>query len=142
MRRFFRKPAADGAPTGSAEPQAPLVLVIDDSLTETRVLAHTLSKAGYRVEMAADGREGVDLARRLRPDLILMDIVMPALNGFEATRLLQRDEATAGIPIVMITSKDQPTDRTWGLRQGAVDYLVKPVDSEALLGRIRAILGR
>lgn len=117
------------------------VLVIDDSPTETRILAHILRKAGYRVETAADGLEGVEMARRLRPDLILMDVIMPALNGFQATRMLHRDAATAAIPIVIITTKDQPTDRTWGLRQGAADYLVKPVVPAELLRRIRAILG-
>jgi twitching motility two-component system response regulator PilH len=75
------------------------------------------------------------------PDLILMDVIMPALNGFQATRMLHRDEATAQIPIIILSTKDQPTDRTWGLRQGAVDYLVKPVDMVELLGRIRTILG-
>jgi twitching motility two-component system response regulator PilH len=117
------------------------VLVIDDSPTETRILGHSLTKAGYRVESACDGLEGVEMARRLLPNLILMDVIMPALNGFQATRMLNRDEATSQIPIIILSTKDQPTDRTWGLRQGAVDYLVKPVDMAELLGRIRAILG-
>jgi twitching motility two-component system response regulator PilH len=141
MRPLFRKSSAASAPEDTDETAGPLVLVIDDSPTETRILGHTLTKAGFRVETASDGVEGVEMARRLLPDLILMDVIMPSLNGFQATRMLHRDESTAEIPIIIITTKDQPTDRTWGLRQGAVDYLVKPVDPVELLGRIRAILG-
>jgi twitching motility two-component system response regulator PilH len=141
MRPLFSKPAVKDAPADADERSTPLVLVIDDSPTETRILGHILVKAGFRVESAADGVEGVEMARRLLPDLILMDVIMPALNGFQATRMLHRDAVTAEIPIIIITTKDQPTDRTWGLRQGAVDYLVKPVDPVELLGRIRAILG-
>lgn len=141
MRPLLRKPGENDATGRGDDSSPPLVLVIDDSPTETRILGHTLTKAGYRVEIAGDGLEGVDAARRLIPDLILMDVIMPGLNGFQATRMLHRDEATAQIPIIILSTKDQPTDRTWGLRQGAVDYLVKPVDMTALLGRIRAILG-
>jgi len=141
MRPLFRKSGVEPAPEDGDETSGPLVLVIDDSPTETRILGHTLTKAGFRVETASDGVEGVEMARRLLPDLILMDVIMPSLNGFQATRMLHRDESTAEIPIIIITTKDQPTDRTWGLRQGAVDYLVKPVDPVELLGRIRAILG-
>jgi twitching motility two-component system response regulator PilH len=141
MRPIIHKPGVNDAPAQVEESSAPLVLVIDDSPTETRILGHTLIKAGYRVEIAVNGLEGVEMARRLMPDLILMDVIMPALNGFQATRMLSRDAATARIPIVILSTKDQSTDRTWGLRQGAVDYLVKPVDMAELLGRIRAILG-
>jgi twitching motility two-component system response regulator PilH len=116
------------------------ILVVDDSPTELLLFGNALRKAGYRVETASNGEEGVRMARRLHPDLILMDVVMPVLNGFQATRQLQRDAATAGIPVIMVTTKDQETDRTWGLRQGALDYLVKPVDTEALVERIRVAL--
>jgi twitching motility two-component system response regulator PilH len=151
MSLFTRKsgPSADPAeraPAGSAElsgdePKA-TVLVVDDSPTETRIYANTLSQAGYRVESAADGEQGVEMARRLKPDVIIMDVIMPTLNGFQATRMLHRDAETAAIPIVIVTTKDQPTDRTWGLRQGAVDYLVKPVSPAALLAVVRSVLGR
>ena len=117
-------------------------MIVDDSPTETRIFTNTLTQAGYRVEAATDGEKGVEMARRLRPDAILMDVIMPTLNGFQATRLLHRDTATANIPIIMVTTKDQPTDRTWGMRQGAVDYLVKPVAPAALLACIRAALQR
>lgn len=141
MRRFLRPenpPAQDSSATGV--PPA-TVLIVDDSPTETRILSTTLTKAGYRVETAANGEEGVEIARQIRPDIILMDVIMPVLNGFQATRMLRRDAGTADIPIIMVTTKDMQTDRTWGLRQGANEYLVKPVDRGMLIERIRAILG-
>lgn len=124
----------------SADP-AVTVLVVDDSPTETHILTTILTKAGYRVETAANGEEGVEAARRLHPNVILMDVIMPVLNGYQATRILRGDVATADIPIIMVTTKDMQTDRTWGLRQGANDYLVKPVDRQMLLERIRDLLG-
>jgi twitching motility two-component system response regulator PilH len=117
------------------------VLVVDDSLTETTIFRNTLIKAGFRVETASSGEEGVQIAQRLQPDLILMDVVMPGLNGFQATRMLKRDPATAQIPVIIVTTKDQQTDRTWGLRQGAADYLVKPVAPPALVARVKEALG-
>ncbi|KXX63883.1 response regulator [Marichromatium sp. AB32] len=116
------------------------MLVVDDSPTETRIFAKVLTQAGYRVETATNGEEAIAVARRSHPDLILMDVVMPVLNGFQATRMLQRDAETADIPVIMVTTKDQQTDRTWGLRQGAVDYLIKPVDAATLLDRVRVAL--
>lgn len=144
---FFGKsePAAgprDPAPDGPGDGPLATVLVVDDSPTETRIYVNTLSQAGYRVESAADGEQGVEMARRLKPDAIIMDVIMPTLNGFQATRMLHRDAETAAIPIIIVTTKDQPTDRTWGLRQGAVDYLVKPVAPAALLAVVRSVLGR
>lgn len=133
---FRRKDGLGDEPEGPSGTPA-TVLVVDDSPTETRIFVNALVKAGFRVETARDGEQGVEMARRLRPDLILMDVIMPVLNGFQATRMLHRDEATADIPVIMVTTKDQQTDRTWGLRQGAVDYLVKPVDTAELLERIR-----
>lgn len=142
MRGFFRKKGADadarGADVGGA---SGTILVVDDSPTEIRIFGEALRKAGFRVATASNGEEGVAMARRLHPDLILMDVVMPVLNGFQATRQLQRDAATADIPVIMVTTKDQETDRTWGLRQGARDYLVKPVDADELVARIRNALG-
>nr|WP_246172982.1 response regulator [Thermochromatium tepidum] len=117
-----------------------MVLIVDDSPTETHILSTLLKKAGYRVEVACNGEEGVACARALHPDIILMDVIMPVLNGYQATRLLRRDAETADIPIIMVTTKDLQTDRTWGLRQGATDYLTKPVDRELLLERIRTLL--
>ena len=151
MSLFSRKSDSPADPPQRAPTESPevtgdspkaTVLVVDDSPTETRIYTNTLSQAGYRVESASDGEQGVEMARRLKPDVIIMDVIMPTLNGFQATRMLHRDAETAAIPIVIVTTKDQPTDRTWGLRQGAVDYLVKPVSPAALLAVVRSVLGR
>jgi twitching motility two-component system response regulator PilH len=140
MKRFFQRTDTADTPAEAPSGTGATVLVVDDSPTETRIFVNALVKAGFRVETASNGEQGVEMARRLRPDLILMDVIMPVLNGFQATRMLHRDEATADIPVIMVTTKDQQTDRTWGLRQGAVDYLVKPVDTTELLARIRGRL--
>jgi twitching motility two-component system response regulator PilH len=147
MRGFFRKKRSDPPePLDAAaglvrEGRRRSILIVDDSPTATHILFNTLIKAGFMVETAANGEEGVDMAVRLHPDVILMDVVMPKLNGFQATRQLRRDPSTADIPVIIITNKNQETDRTWGLRQGAVDYLVKPVDPGKLLERIKAAVG-
>jgi twitching motility two-component system response regulator PilH len=118
------------------------ILVVDDSPTEQYVLKGILEGAGYNVVTASDGEGGVEQARNSKPDLILMDVVMPGMNGFQATRKLSRDPETSAIPIIMVTTKGQETDRTWGMRQGAKDYLVKPVLAAELLNKIKAVLGR
>ena len=115
------------------------VLVIDDSPTERYILADLLSRGGYEVITAENGEEGIEKARSERPDLILMDVVMPGLNGYQATRTLTRDETTKDIPIIVCTSKGQETDKIWGLRQGAYDYLTKPINGEELLIKIAAL---
>lgn len=117
------------------------VLIVDDSPTELYVLSKILEQASYQVVTANDGEEGLARAKAEQPDLILMDVVMPGLNGFQATRKLRRDPATQHIPVIMVTTKDQDTDREWGLRQGASDYMVKPVNGDALLEKIRGLLG-
>lgn len=115
------------------------ILVVDDSPTERHVMSELLVRSGYQVITAENGEEGVEKARREKPDLILMDVVMPGLNGYQATRTLSRDETTKQIPIIVCTSKGQETDRIWGLRQGALDYLVKPVNAVELLAKIAEI---
>jgi twitching motility two-component system response regulator PilH len=117
-----------------------LVLIVDDSPTDVHVMQKALEQGGFRTAAAADGDEAIRKARELHPDLILMDIVMPGLNGFQATRQLANDPETRSIPVIMVTSKAQESDRVWGLRQGAVDYLVKPVASEQLLRKAQAAL--
>lgn len=117
------------------------ILIVDDSPTEVHVLSKYLKDAGHETVSAADGQSGVDTAKQEMPDLVLMDVVMPGLNGFQATRKLNRDPATAHIPVVMVTTKDQDTDREWGMRQGAKAYLVKPVSAEALLDQVKALIG-
>ena len=109
------------------------VLIIDDSLTETRIFKSLLEAHGYQVSVACNGREGIEVAQAIQPDLILMDVVMPLLNGFQATRELSRNPATAHIPIIVCSSKSAKTDRLWALRQGAKEYLVKPVKVKELL---------
>lgn len=146
MRRLFRKSSlSDQDPNApdtevSSETAAATVLVVDDSPTETRILSNLLVKAGYHVETATNGQEAIEITQRIHPDLILMDVIMPVLNGYQATRMLRRDVATADIPIIMVTTKDMQTDQAWGLRQGANDYLVKPIDRDDLLERIRRLL--
>ena len=118
----------------------PLILIVDDSPTEVHVMQRALEKHGFRTAVAGDGAEGVRLAREIHPDLIFMDVVMPGVNGFQATRKLASDPDTKSIPVIMVTSKDQETDRIWGMRQGAVDYLVKPVSMEKLIEKAQAAL--
>ena len=115
------------------------ILVVDDSPTERHVLLDLLTRNGYQVITAESGEEGIEKAKAELPDLILMDVVMPGLNGYQATRTLTRDEATKNIPIIVCTSKGQETDKIWGLRQGAQDYLIKPVNGDELLAKIAAI---
>ncbi|MCE9570022.1 MAG: response regulator [Rhodocyclales bacterium] len=115
------------------------VLIIDDSPTERHILSQLLLSGGYEVSTAESGEEGIERAKQIKPDLILMDVVMPGTNGFQATRALSRDEATKSIPVIICTTKDQETDKVWGMRQGAQDYVTKPVDGPALLAKIAAL---
>ena len=114
------------------------ILVVDDSPIERHVLTELLIKNGYQVISADSGERAVAIARQELPDLILMDVVMPGMNGYQATRTISRDEGTRHIPIIMCTSKSEETDKIWGMRQGAQDYLVKPLDHAALLAKIAA----
>ncbi|MGD8841971.1 MAG: twitching motility response regulator PilH [Gammaproteobacteria bacterium] len=116
------------------------ILIVDDSPTEAHVLRSILERNGFDVETAGNGAKGIALARELRPDLVLMDVVMPGLNGFQATRQLSRDPETRGIPVIIVTTKDQDTDRVWGLRQGARDFLTKPVSEKTLMEKISVVL--
>ncbi|MDH3638502.1 MAG: response regulator [Gammaproteobacteria bacterium] len=115
------------------------VLVVDDSKTDLHLLAGYLSNNGYQPITASNGEEAIQKANNEHPDLILMDIVMPGMNGFEATRRLSRNPNTAAIPIVMVSMKNQETDRIWGKRQGARDFLEKPVDEDTLITKIRSL---
>ena len=117
------------------------ILIVDDSPTEMHILKSSVEDAGHVVITADTGEEGVARATEDHPDLILMDVVMPGMNGFQATRKISKNPETSSIPIVMVTTKDQDTDREWGLRQGAKGYLVKPVDGRELLHKIGELLG-
>ena len=115
------------------------ILLVDDSKTELHVLSELLTKNGYAVRTAENGEEAMRRLQEEKPDLILMDVVMPGQNGFQLTRAITRDPQFADVPVIMCTSKNQETDRVWGMRQGARDYIVKPVDQAELMGKIRAL---
>lgn len=118
-----------------------LVLIVDDSPTEQHIFCKALERHGYDTVVASDGEEAIEVALQMRPEVIVMDVVMPGMNGFQATRRLSKNPATANIPVVIVSSKGQETDRIWGLRQGAAQYLVKPVDSGQLVAAVEAALG-
>ena len=115
-------------------------LVVDDVATERERMLGILETAGWRVRTAMSGVQALESARLDPPDIIFMDIVMPGMNGYQATRTLTNDPVTSTIPIVMVTSKGQETDKIWGLRQGAIDYMVKPVSPAQLVAKAQATL--
>lgn len=115
------------------------IMVVDDSPTERLVLTDLLTRNGYTVVTAESGEQAISQAKQALPDLILMDVVMPGMNGYQATRTISREESTRHIPIIMCTSKDQETDKIWGMRQGARGYLVKPLDPIELLAKITSM---
>ena len=116
------------------------ILIVDDSPTEMFKLTGMLEKHGHVVLKAENGADGVALARQEKPDAVLMDIVMPGLNGFQATRQLSKDPETNHIPVIMVTTKDQETDMVWAKRQGAKDYITKPVDEQKLILTLKNVL--
>ena len=114
------------------------ILVVDDSKTELYFLSDLLGKRGYAVRTAENGEEALRRLGEEKPDLILMDVVMPGQNGFQLTRSITRDPRFAQVPVIMCTSKNQETDKVWGMRQGARDYIVKPVNGDELIAKIKA----
>ncbi len=108
------------------------ILIVDDSPSQLFQLKKIVEAMGHEAITAEDGQQGVEIAKREIPDLILMDVVMPNLNGFQATRTISRESTTAHIPIVLVTTKDQETDRVWGMRQGAKGYVTKPINENLL----------
>jgi twitching motility two-component system response regulator PilH len=118
----------------------PRILIVDDSPTEVFYFKEILIKHGFEAIEAMNGVDGISIALTEFPDLILMDVVMPGINGFQATRQISRNVTTKHIPIVIISTKDQATDRVWGKRQGAIDYLSKPVDEKHLINVINTYL--
>ena len=115
------------------------ILIVDDSPTERYYLTEMLERNGFTVTTAENGDDAMAKIRADRPELILMDVVMPGANGFQVTRAIARDPELSDVPIIICSTKNQETDRIWGLRQGARDYLVKPVDQEQLLARIAGL---
>jgi twitching motility two-component system response regulator PilH len=118
------------------------ILVVDDSPTHCAHVSGLLERQGYEVLVASSGEAGIERCRTEQPQLILMDVVMPGLDGFQATRTLARDDKTRHIPIVICSNKSQETDRIWGMRQGAKSYLTKPLQEGELLGKVAALLAR
>jgi twitching motility two-component system response regulator PilH len=114
------------------------ILLVDDSKTELHFLSDLLTKRGYAVRTAENAEEAMKRLGEEKPDLILMDVVMPGQNGFQLTRAITRDPRFLDVPVIMCTSKNQETDKVWGMRQGARDYVVKPVDADELVAKIRA----
>jgi twitching motility two-component system response regulator PilH len=116
------------------------VLIVDDSPTEVHVLQSLLEKNGHEVVVANSGEDGIVVAKETLPDVVLMDVVMPGMNGFQATRQLSKQEETSHIPVIIVTTKDQETDKVWAKRQGATDYIVKPVQEKALVEHLKTVL--
>jgi twitching motility two-component system response regulator PilH len=114
------------------------ILLVDDSKTELHFMSELLTKRGYSVRTAEDGEDAMRRLGEEKPDLILMDVVMPGQNGFQLTRAITRDPRFVDVPVIMCTSKNQETDKVWGMRQGARDYVVKPVDADELIAKIKA----
>jgi twitching motility two-component system response regulator PilH len=115
------------------------VLVVDDSPTDRQYLTDMLAKNGYKVSTADSAEDALTKVTQLKPDLVLMDVVMPGQNGFQATREMSKNEVTKHIPVIICTTKSQETDKVWGMRQGARDYIVKPVNQADLLAKISAL---
>lgn len=118
-----------------------LILLVEDSPTQAYTTSRMLEKRGHRVVVAKSGKEGVQLAKEQTPDLVIMDIVMPDTNGFQATRAITGDASTSHIPIIMVSTKSQTTDKLWGLRQGAMSYLTKPLEERELITTVDHLLG-
>lgn len=117
------------------------ILLIEDSPTESAVMTQLLERNGHQVLTSGSAEDGIEACRRERPDLVLMDVVLPGMNGFQATRALSRDAETKQIPVLIVSTKGMDTDKAWGLRQGAKDYIVKPPREEELISRINELLG-
>lgn len=116
------------------------ILVVDDSKTDFLYVKNILDHGGYEVAYAPSGKDGIQMAKDIKPDCILMDVVMPEMNGFQATRAISRELETSDIPILMLSSKSQQTDKVWAERQGATDYLVKPANPKLLLTKLKTLL--
>ncbi|MDP3857992.1 MAG: response regulator [Stagnimonas sp.] len=117
------------------------VMIVDDSPTDVQNIKGILTRAGHVALEASSGQDALDRIKQEMPEVVIMDVVMPGVNGFQATRMLSKDPATAAIPIIVISSKNQESDRMWAMRQGAREYIIKPVKEADLLGKIKLVLG-
>ena len=116
------------------------ILIVDDSPSQLLGIKRIVEKLGHETLSAEDGAAGVEVAKAEKPDLILMDVVMPNLNGFQATRTISKNAETAHIPIILVTTKDQEIDKVWGMRQGAKAYVTKPIKEEELVKALQEFL--
>ncbi|OUD14549.1 response regulator [Thioflexithrix psekupsensis] len=117
------------------------ILIVDDSPTDAYLVKNILESQGYQTSEATNGEEGIQKAKEIKPNLIIMDVVMPGLNGFQATRKITKGEDTKNIPVVIVSSKNMESDRAWGLMQGAKEFLVKPVKQDELLAAVKKLIG-
>jgi twitching motility two-component system response regulator PilH len=141
LARMIAHKAEQSAPVDRRASAADaVVLIVDDSRTVVRALQLILERVGYLTYFASDGVQAIALAKSQRPDLILMDVVMPVMNGFEATRALVNDPQTAAIPIIMMSGTERVSDQIWGTRLGAKGFLAKPFNTQELLGKVRSVI--
>ena len=115
------------------------ILVVDDSPTDNKAMCDLMTAHGFEAISAASGEESLKLAGALKPDLVLMDVVMPGMNGFQACKALGKEESTAKIPVLMVSNKHQETDVMWASKQGAKGYFAKPIDEKALMSKVREL---
>ena len=120
----------------------PLILAVDDEVNILELLRFKLAKEGYRVITATEGRQALKCAREEKPDLIILDIMLPGMDGFEVCRLLKADRETAGIPVIMLSARGDVTDKVVGLELGAEDYITKPFSPREVLARVKVHLRR
>lgn len=144
LKNIFTRMVAhqDGKAETPSEPVArdATILIVDDSRTVVRALQLIFEREGYLTFSAFDGQQAISIAHRHRPDVVLMDVVMPNMNGFEATRALTSDPATSAIPVIMMSGTEQVADRVWGLRLGAKGFLTKPINRDELLTKVRSAI--
>ncbi len=117
------------------------IMVVDDAPADLQNLKNILTKGGHQVIEVTSGQDSIAKAKAEKPDAIVMDVVMPGVNGFQATRQISKDPATSAIPIIVVSAKNQETDRLWAMRQGAREYVVKPVKDADLLAKVKQVLG-
>jgi len=143
LKNIFMRMVAhrdEQSPLAGQQTKDAAVLIVDDSRTIVRALQLMLEREGYLTFSAVDGVQAIAMTKRQRPDVVLMDVVMPNMNGFEATRALVNDPVTATIPVIMMSGTEQVSDRVWGIRLGAKGFLAKPIDKDELLGKIRSVI--
>ena len=115
------------------------VLIVDDVTTDLKKLEQIVTGAGYTVITAANGKEALDKAKAMHPDAVLLDVIMPDMNGFQVCRAIKSDDATKGIPVVIVSSKGEKTDKVWGIEQGAQGYITKPYTPDQIVAQLRAL---